>query len=137
MKTLSVLLCFIACMVVPGCSTLTLAPAHFEWPVESVLPVDAKGMVEETRSFISFNVKPLLFEETADSTHVSGIEIHVIRDMNGYYYMAASKFKNVLVAETGIQSPAFNKGDPFIHCRIAKDKWILLSKHGIEQGGQK
>jgi len=98
-----------------------------------------------------------LFEETKDSVqHVSGIELRVIRDMDGYYYMTAPKFKNVyvfasdegklklekkiLVSETGLASPAFNQdkeGRPFIHLLNGKEKAILLSKDGIQQGGQK
>jgi len=156
MKPLFVLSCFILCFAAFGCSSLTLAPVHYQWPVESVLSVDGKGNVEEARYFISFNVKPLLFEETKDSVHVEGVELRMIRDMDGYYFMTAAKFKNVYVfapdegklklekkipvSETGLTSPAFNaasRGGAAIHLLNGKDKPILLTKSGIEQGGQK
>lgn len=157
MKTFFVLSCSILSVIAFGCSSLTLSPVHYQWPVESVLTVDGKGNVDEARYFIAFNVKPLLFEETGDSVqHVSGVELRIIRDMDGYYFMTAPKFKNVyvfasdegklklekkiLVSETGIASPAFNQdahGGPYIHLLNGKDKPILLSKSGIQQGGQK
>jgi hypothetical protein len=132
---------------------LTLAPVQYQWPVESVLTVDGKGMVDETRYNITFNVKPLLFEETADSIHVSNIELRIIRDMSGYYFMTAPKFKNVyvfasdegklklerkiLISETGIASPAFNQRPPYIQLINGKEKPLLLTRGGIQQGGQK
>jgi hypothetical protein len=153
MKTFSVLSWFICCVIVSGCSSLTLSPVHFQWPVESVLTVDAKGMVDETRYNMTFNVKSLLFDETADSVHVSGIELRIIRDASGYYYITAPKFKNVyvfasdegklklerkiLISEAGIASPAFNQRPPYIQLLNGKEKPLLLSRGGIQQGGQK
>jgi hypothetical protein len=121
--------------------------------VESVLTVDAKGSVEEARYNMIFNVKPLMFEETADSVHVGGVEIRIIRDMDGYYFVTAPKFKSVyvfasdegklklankiLISEKGIASPAFNQRSPHIQLLNGKEKPVLLSKDGIQQGGQK
>jgi len=140
-------------MIAFGCSSLTLSPVDYKWAIQSVLPVDSKGDVEEKRTFIAFNVKPLLFEETKDSVHVSGVELSIIRDMDGYYFMTAPKFKNVyvfasdegklklekkiLISETGIASPIFEQRPPFIKLSNGKEKPILLSKSGIQQGGQK
>lgn len=154
MKTIVVCSCFILSMALFGCASLTLAPVHYQWPVESVLTVDAKGMVDEARYNMTFNVKPLLFEETADSVHVSGIELRVIRDADGYYYMTAPKFKNVYVfasdegklklakkiqisETTGMAAPAFNQRPPHIQLLNGKEKPMLLSKEGIQPGGQK
>lgn len=153
MKTFFVLSSFICCVVVSGCSSLTLAPVHYQWPIESVLTVDAKGMVDETRYNMTFNVKPLMFDETADSVHVSGIELRIIRDASGYYYITAPKFKNVyvfasdegklklerkiLISEAGIASPAFNQRPPYIQLLNGKEKPLLLLRGGIQQGGQK
>lgn len=153
MKTFFVLSCFICCVIISGCSSLTLSPVHYQWPVESVLTVDEKGMVDETRYNMTFNVKSLLFDETADSVHVSGIELRIIRDASGYYYITAPKFKNVyvfasdegklklerkiLISEAGIASPAFNQRPPYIQLLNGKEKPLLLSRGGIQQGGQK
>jgi hypothetical protein len=102
---------------------------------------------------MTFNVKPLLFDETADSVHVSGIELRIIRDASGYYYITAPKFKNVyvfasdegrlklatkiLISEAGIAAPAFNQRPPYIQLLNGKEKPLLLSRGGIQQGGQK
>ena len=153
MKNFFVMSCFVLSVIAYGCSSLALAPVQYQWPIESVLTVDGKGMVEETRYNMTFNVKPLLFAETADSVHVNGIELRVIRDMSGYYFMTAPKFKNVyvfasdegklklaakiMVSEKGLTSPALNQRAPHIQLLNGKDKPILLSKDGIQQGGQK
>jgi hypothetical protein len=153
MKTFFVLSCSILSVIAFGCSSLTLSPVHYQWPVESVLTVDSNGNVEEARYNITFNAKPLLFEETADSVHVSGVELRIIRDSDGYYFMTAPKFKNVyvfasdegklkmqkkiLISETGITSPRLNQAAPYIHLLNGKEKAIILSKDGIQQGGQK
>jgi len=153
MKTVSVLSCFILGAIACGCSSLTLSPVDYQWPEMSVLKVDEKGMVEEPRHYMVFNVKPLLFEETADSVHVSGIQLRVLRDMHGYYFMTAPKFKNVYVfeseegkltlakkipvSEKGLTSPDLNPVPPYVHLLNGKDKPIVLSKDGIQQGGQK
>ena len=153
MKNFFVMSCFVLSVIAYGCSSLALAPVQYQWPIESVLTVDGKGMVEETRYNMTFNVKPLLFAETADSVHVNGIELRVIRDMSGYYFMTAPKFKNVyvfasdegrlklenkiLISEAGMASPAFNQRPPYIQLLNGKEKSILLSKNGIQQGGQK
>jgi len=51
-------------VVLAGCSGMLLKPAEFAWPVESVMAVDSKGMVQEDRYSMSFSVKPILLEET-------------------------------------------------------------------------
>jgi hypothetical protein len=158
MKHSKVLLCALICAAMYGCASLTLSPVDYSWPLESVLKPDEKGRVDEQRYNISFNIKPLLFAETNDSTHVGDISVRMIRDENGYYFITASKFKNVyvfkpaegqmkldtkiLISQTGIESPAFNQRSPYIELLNGKEKPILLTKDGIvqpkaPQGGQK
>jgi hypothetical protein len=136
-----------------GCSSLILKPADFAYPVESVLPVDHKGIVQDERYSLSIGVKELLFAETQDSINVSKHTLHVIRDIRGYYFITGSKFKNVyvfeqtdgglklnskiLVKEQGLGDPAFNQKPPYIQLLNEKDKPILLSKDGIQEGGKK
>ncbi len=144
-----------ACLAVgaAGCSTLTLAPVDYSWPLESVLKVSDKGTIEEDRYNIVINVKPLFYEESKDSTHVSGMILRLIRDGKGYYYITAPKFKNIYVfeskesalklerkipvSETGLSSPAMNQRPPFIELLNGKDKPILLNSEGIQKGGAK
>jgi len=138
--------------VAGGCNPLTLKPADFGWPVESVLKVDSKGMVQENRYQLSFNVKPMLFEETGDSVNVANTTIHVIRGTLGYYYITGPKFKNVYVFESaegalalqtkilispkGMSSTAFNARPPYIQL-IHGNERVMLSKSGIREGGKR
>lgn len=140
-------------LAVIGCSQLTLKPGNFEWPIESVLKVDNKGMVHEERYSFSINVKELLFAETQDSLNVSRVTLRMIRDIKGYYYVTAPKFKNVyvfeqaegafklasriLVSQNGLSDPAFNVRSPNIQLVNEKDSPLVLSKEGIVEGGKK
>ena len=82
--------------ILTGCSSLTLKPGDFAWPIESVLSIDDQGNVQTRLYSFSFNVKELLFAETQDSVHVSKVSLRMIRDVKGFYFITASKFKNVL-----------------------------------------
>lgn len=143
------LLIFLAAL--SACSILTLKPANFAWPIESVLPIDDKGMVIEDRYSIEFNTAGIFYEEFQDSSAYNGNSIRLIRDNNGYYYITASKFKNVYVFQTdenamvlhnkifisefGIEEPAFNQRAPFIEL-IDGGRKINLTKDGIEGGSK-
>lgn len=129
-----------------GCSTLTLKPADFSWPVESVLEVDENGSVQEERYSISFNTKNLFFEETEDSNAYLNKEIRLIRNAKGFYFMTSNKFKNVYVfnvydgelylenkifiSETGINKPALNQRQSYIQLYENGNQY-LLSNDGI------
>lgn len=152
MRLIISLLAFVVSGLFVGCSSLMLKPADFSWPVESVLKSDGKGMVQESRYQLSFSIKPLLFEETGDSTNVAGITVRMIRDQMGYYYLVAPKFKNVyvftsaegglklekkvMISEAGLGAPAFNARPPHVQLLNGNDKPRLLSKSGIQEGAQ-
>jgi len=135
---------FIFLIVVAACSTLTLKPADYSWPIENALKVDAKGFIEEQRYAFTLKVKPLFFEEFADSNNCSRKEIRIIRDKLGYVYITGKDFKNVyifmvieggmkaenkvLVAEKGLASPAFNQKTPNIELIDGSEKFILNHK---------
>lgn len=134
--------------VLAGCSTLRLSPADFSWPVESVIHVDDNGMAKENRYAISFNAKPIYYEETGDSLAYLDRDLRVIRDTLGYYYITGNKFKNVyvftmgdgafnlyneiLISENGIKNPVFNQRPPYIEL-IEGNKQYYLSNNGIEK----
>ncbi len=138
----------LAAVVLAGCSSLRLAPADFSWPVESVIKVDDNGLAKEDRYALSFNAKPLYFEETGDSLAYLDRDLRIIRDTLGYYYITGNKFKNVYVftmldgafnlkneiqiSETGITNPVFNQRPPYIEL-IEGDKQYFLSNSGIEK----
>lgn len=135
--------------IVVACSVLSLQPANFAWPLESVLPIDEDGNVTEDRYSIEFNTIGLFVEEFQDSLSYKGKELRIIRDNQGYYFITASNFKNVyvfntqdgalvlnneiLISETGIQNPAFNQRSPNIEL-IDGDKTYKLTYEGIEKG---
>lgn len=130
-----------------GCATMTLTPSDFAWPIESEVTADKAGMVQEERSHMEFNVKPLLAAEQQDTTAVAGKSFRMIRDRKGYYFITAPKFKNVyvfrhaddglalvntiMVNEKGLTSPAFNLRTPNIQLLNGREKAILLTKDGV------
>ncbi|MBI1937161.1 MAG: hypothetical protein HYS25_03465 [Ignavibacteriales bacterium] len=129
---------------VARCSSVVLQPADFSWPVEDVLKADDKGLVEEQRYTFSVNVKPLFFEEFADSNLAAGKEIRIIRDKLGYYYITGSNFKNVYLflptegglkleekinlSATGLTSPVMNQKSPNIEILDGTNKYLLNNK---------
>ena len=153
MKRLTALLLLAAGILLSGCSTLTLTPVDFAWPIEIRPETDATGFLRDDRNGLAFNVKPLMFAETADSSKVDGISFRIIRDAEGYFYMVAPKFKNVYVfasgegvlklktaipvSQTGLANPAFNQRAVFIQLVNGKDKPVMLTKNGIQEGEKK
>lgn len=135
-----------------SCSSVVLKPADFAWPIESVLKVNDKGMIQDQRHALSVNVRELFFLETGDSVNIT-VPVRVIRDNNGYYYITAPKFKNVYVFEqvegglklvntifissNGLTSPAFNQRSPYIQLLNEKDAPRMLTKDGIVEGVQR
>lgn len=131
-------------LIITACSSLTLKPGDFSWPIENALKVDSKGFIEEQRYAFTLKVKPLFYEEFADSNNIAGKEIRIIRDKLGYLYLTAKKFKNVyvfmtveggmklenkiLVSETGLVSPAFNQKSPNIELLDLPNKYLLNNK---------
>jgi hypothetical protein len=150
MKQLLVLSLILVALVA-ACSVLTLQPANFSWPLESVLPVDDNGNVAEDRYSVEFNTQGLFFEEFQDSLAYIGREIRMIRDNQGFYFITASKFKNVYVfranegtmvmntkifiSEFGLNNPALNQRNPYIELVDGNYKMNLTNK-GIEGGAK-
>ena len=130
MNYFKIFLTIVVATLLSSCSSLTLTPAEFSWPLESVLKIDNNGFVKEDRNSISFDTKALFLEETEDSLGYAGKTLHLIRNNEGFYFMTAVDFKNVYVFtveenafclenkiqinETGLKDPAFNQRKPFI-----------------------
>ena len=139
---------FLLLIIAAACSTLKLQQADFAWPVESVLFVNDDGMVTEDRYSISFDARGLFFEEFQDSSVFKGKKIRIIRDVNGFYFITAEKFKNVYVfkmdygamildnkisvSETGVTNPALNQRPPYI-VLIDDSKSIYLTITGSDR----
>jgi hypothetical protein len=152
MKAIIILIFFLV-LILPGCSSLTLKPGDFAWPIESVLKVNEKGIIEDSQYYFSINVKELLYDETQDSVNISNTAIRVIRNFEGYYFITGAKFKNVyvfeqvegglklvnkiLVLQDGIGNPAFNQRPPYIQLLNGQNPAVLLTKDGILEGEKK
>jgi len=150
MKQLLILFSFLI-LITAACSVLTLQPANFSWPLESVLPVDDNGKVTEDRYSLEVNTVGLFFEEFQDSLSYKGKEIRMIRDNQGFYFLTSTNFKNVYVfkadegklvqenkifiSEFGLKTPAFNQRDPYIELVDGTNKMNLTHK-GIDGGSK-
>ena len=130
-----------------ACSVLTLQPANFSWPLESVLPVNENGKISDDRYSVEVNTVGMFFEEFQDSLSYKGKDVRLIRDNMGFYYLTSGSFKNVYVfkaeegkmvlenkifiSEFGLQNPAFNQRDLYIELVDGTNKMNLTYK-GIE-----
>ena len=130
-----------------ACTMLTLQPADFSWPVESLLKIDNQGNVTEDRYSTNFSTIGLFYEEFQDSMAYKGKEIHLIRNNWGDYFITGKEFKNVYVfkasegtlvlekkifiSEFGLKDPAFNQRSPNIEL-LDGDYKINLTSEGIE-----
>ena len=130
-----------------ACSVLTLTPANFAWPIESVLQVNVEGEVSDERYSFSFDAKGLYYEEFEDSLAYLDRDLRIIRDAMGYYFMTGNNFKNVYVfraidgtmelntkifiSKYGFGKPVFNQRPPYIEL-IDGERILKLSHLGIE-----
>ena len=80
-----------------GCSSVSLEPADFGWPVESVLEINEAGIIEDPRYSFTVNVAPMFYAENEDSIMDRTYPVRIIRDTKGYYFLTAQNFKNVHV----------------------------------------
>jgi hypothetical protein len=156
MRTLLTLFVIIVALSLIGCTPLMLRPADFSWPIEVVGKPDSKGMVQEARYQVAFNVKALLFAEFQDSVNVTKHSLRIIRDHDGFYFITGKAFKNIyvfgsgdgalklekkiLISEKGLEAPAFNQKKPFIQL-INENKEdeapVNLTKDGVQEGAKK
>jgi hypothetical protein len=146
MRKVIALLMFLI-LIGTACTTLTLQPADFSWPVESVIKVDDQGHVTEDRYSTDFSTVGLFYEEFQDSMAYKGKDIHLIRNNGGDYFITGKEFKNVYVfkasegtlvleekifiSEFGLKDPAFNQRSPYIEL-LDGDHKINLTNEGIE-----
>lgn len=134
-------------LLTTACSVLTLQPADFSWPVESLLKIDDQGNITEDRYSTTFNTIGLFYEEFQDSMAYKGKNIQLIRNNLGYYFITGEEFKNVYVfkasegtlalekkifiSEFGLKDPALNQRSPYIELIDGENK-INLTSDGIE-----
>lgn len=144
-------LLLISVSVFVGCKqTLVISDVDYSQPIESVLETNKEGTVNDVRSGLSFNILPLQYVETQDTTSVTTQEVRMIRGKEGYYYITSPGYKNVyvmapekstlklknkiLIKEEGISKPAFNQRNPYVQLlnRETGENYALTAK-GIQQ----
>ncbi|MDZ7764344.1 MAG: hypothetical protein U5K00_07935 [Melioribacteraceae bacterium] len=143
MKLLKIIL-LVFTFALTSCTSITLTPANFAWPIESVVTTDEMGNVSIERYSTEFNSSEIFKNEFGDSVEVANRELRVIRDHLGYYLMTAKGFMNVYVFESkdgafnqinkifiakeGLQNPALNQRTPNVELLDGEKKYILNSK---------
>lgn len=129
-----------------ACSTLTLKPVSFEWPIEDVMNINENGTAKVERYSLELNTKQIFFAEFNDSTNFGDKKLRIIRDYQGFYFLTGSNFKNVYVfagdisalkleekievSKEGLKSPVFNQKNPVIELIDGQNK-LLLNNKGI------
>jgi hypothetical protein len=138
-----------------SCSSVTLQPADFSWPVESILKADGNGIVAESRYAVSFSINDMVkkeFSDAQDNASGAGVTVRVIRDHEGFYYITAPNFKNVYVFQPGdgelkqhrrieigevaMSDPKLNQRDTYIEL-INGSTSLRMNKDGIMEGDKK
>jgi len=130
--------------------SLVISNVDYSQPVETVLTPDNQGTVTDVQHGLTFNILPLQYSETRDTTSVTTKEVRLIRGSEGYYYITAPGYKHVyvmepehrslrlkkqiLVSENGISKPAFNQREPYIQLvnRETKEMYQLTAK-GVQK----
>lgn len=141
----------LAGVLAAGCKqSLVISDVDYAQPVESVLTPNEEGIVEDTKNGFSFNIKPLQYSETGDTSSVTVEEVRYIRSRDGFYYITAPGFSSVYVmapekgqlklenrigiTEEGIAEPALNQRGEYIQLVDRSDDQVwALSPDGIRE----
>jgi len=134
-----------------GCKqALVISDVDYAQPIETVLIPNEEGMVQDVQRGLAFNILPLQYEETQDSSSVTTEEVRLIRGSEGFYYITAPGYSNVYVMypdenslrmerkikinEEGISQPAFNQREPYVQLlnRSTNEVYSLTSEGIME-----
>lgn len=124
-------LLILAGLIASGCKqSMVISEVDYSQPIESVLSPDDEGIVKDERYGLQFNMLPLQYMETQDTTSVTTREVRYIRGKSGMFYITAPTYQHVYlmsaregalefrerfkINETGIEEPAFNQRDSFV-----------------------
>lgn len=88
----------VAAVFFTGCKqSMVISQVDYSQSIESVLEPDEDGVVEDQKHGLKFNIKPIQFAETQDTSSVTTEEVRYIRGQEGYYYLTAPDYKHVYV----------------------------------------
>ena len=116
----------VAAVLLTGCKqSMVISKVDYSQSIESVLQPDDDGTVTDPQHGITFNIKPIQYAETQDTSSVTTNQVRYIRGQEGYYYITAPDYKNIYVmapdkgklvlketlkvTDEGITKPAFNQ----------------------------
>ena len=116
----------VAALLLTGCKqSMVISEVDYSQSIESVLQPDEDGTVKDLKHGLTFNIKPIQYAETQDTSSVTTNQVRDIRGQEGYYYITAPNYKNVYVmapekgklvlketlktTDEGIAKPAFNQ----------------------------
>ena len=127
-----------------GCKqSMVISKVDYSQSIESVLTPDENGTVTDVKHGLSFNIKPLQYAETQDTSSVTTEQVRYIRGQEGFYYITAPNYKNVYVmapeksklklqekltvSESGISMPALNQREAYVQLvnRESGESWKL------------
>ncbi|WP_372638761.1 hypothetical protein [Fodinibius sp.] len=142
-----------AMLLVSGCKqSMVISDVNYSQPIESVLTPDEDGIVKDERYGLEFNMLPLQYMETQDTTSVTTSEVRYIRGASGWFYITAPTYQHVYlmapeknelvfrekfkIGETGFDKPAFNQRDGFIQLvNRSTGESYRLTPEGLEEEG--
>ncbi len=141
----------VAAIVFTGCKqSMVISEVDYSQSIESVLEPDEDGVVNDKKHGLKFNIKPIQFAETQDTSSVTTKQLRYIRGQEGYYYVTAPDYKHVYVmaqekgtlkltekmkvSDGGIEKPAFNQRMSYIQLiNQASDEVWKIDAEGIEK----
>lgn len=140
-----------AALFATGCKqSMVISKVDYSQSIESVLTPNENGVVKDVQHGLTFNIKPLQYAETQDTTSITTNEVRYIRGKEGFYYITAPNYKNVYVmapekgkltlknklkiSETGLAQPALNQRTTYIQLinQSSGEVW-KLNPEGVEK----
>ncbi|NGP89060.1 hypothetical protein [Fodinibius halophilus] len=138
-----------------GCkSSMVIEKVDYSQSIESVITPNEDGLVKDIQRGLTFNIKPLQYAETQDTSEITTKQVRYIRGQEGYYYITAPNYKNVYVmapekgklqlkeklavSESGIEKPALNQRASHVQLlsRTSGDSWKLYPEKAKKNSSQ-
>ncbi|MDZ7660207.1 hypothetical protein [Fodinibius sp.] len=145
----------VAAVLLTGCKqSMVISEVDYSQSIESVLQPDENGTVEDIKHGLTFNIKPIQYAETQDTSSVTTKQVRYIRGQEGYYYITAPSYKNVYVmapekgklvlketlkvSDEGIEKPAFNQRMTHIQLlnRSTGEVWKVNAESIVKEESQ-
>jgi hypothetical protein len=131
-------------------SKMAIERVNYSQSLETVVQPSETGAVDDIKHGLSFNIKPIQYKETRDTSSVTTDKVHLIRNAKGFYFVTAPGYNNVYVmrpetgklnlhktihiSDNGIGKPAFNQRDPHIQLiNQETDETYRLTEEGTQQ----